>query len=184
MISVDPLVSLDTRAYTTPTRLTLAVDPRRTSQFVLALSAKKIAEMWPDHSAWFTFARLRDEPAYLLSLHVSPYHEWTRKVPAAWMDAHWDGRLEYDIADSRACMRIPGGPAVCGGIPVRAGYALYATILAHAPEANAATRLALKEITRGLATPPGMSAEKRWFYVGDEDFDPNQFLKELGGQLQ
>ncbi|MHB1101399.1 MAG: SH3 domain-containing protein [Devosia sp.] len=184
LISVEPLVVLDERARETAVRLALKVDPARTSTFVLALSGDKAVEMWPSHQVWFTFAKLEDEDAYQLQIHAGPYNDRVRKFPAAWFDAYWDGRIEYDIAGDFGCVRIPDGPALCARVPVSVGNRLYATILAHAPAQGAATSLTLKEVTRGLVTPPGLTANRRWFFVDDDAFDPDQFLNELGSLLQ
>lgn len=184
LISAEPLVVLDERARETAVRLALQVDPARTSTFVLALSGDKVVEMWPSHQVWFTFAKLEDEDAYQLQIHAGPYNDRVRKFPAAWFDAHWDGRIEYDIAADFGCMRIPDGPALCAQVPVSVGNRLYATILAHAPAPGAATGLTLKDVTRGLVTPPGLTADRRWFFVDDDAFDPEQYLEDLGSLLQ
>ena len=179
LISAKPLVVLDERIFSTPTRLTLTVDPRRTTRFALALAADKLAEMWLGHQAWFSFGRLEAEPSYELFLHHSSYSQWSRKVPAAWMDAYWDGTLEFDIGLNHACMRVPRGPAVCGQISASPGNALYASIQAHAEKADAATSLALNAITRGLVTPVGITALARWNLLPKDAFDAFAYLEDL-----
>nr|WP_295466558.1 SH3 domain-containing protein [Mesorhizobium sp.] len=179
LISAKPLVVLDERVFSTPTRLTLTVDPRRTTRFALALAADKLAEMWLGHQAWFSVGRLKGEPAYELFLHHSSYSQWSRKVPAAWMDDYWDGTLEFDIGLNHACMRVPQGPAVCGQISASPGNALYASIQAHAELENFATSLALNAITRGLVTPVGMTALARWNLLPKDAFDADTYLEDL-----
>lgn len=184
LISAEPLVSLDSRGYQTPTRLTLELDQTRTLSVVVALSGEKLVEMWPSHRAWLSFNRLPDEPFYAIGINAGPYNDRTRKLPAEWVDTYWNGTIEYDFSEGRACMRMPAGPGLCADVPVNVGYGSYATILAHAPVEDAQTAMVLKRITRGLVTPPGMTAEDRWFFVDDEDFDPGQFLNDLGSALQ
>ena len=181
LISAEPLVVLDERARETAVRIGLDVDPAHTSTFVVALSGDKVVEMWPGHQVWFTFAKLDGEDAYQLQIHASPYNDRVRKFPAAWFDAHWDGHIEYDVGADLGCMRVPSGPALCAQVPTSVGNRLYATILAHAPLQGAATGLVLKQVTRGLVTPPGMTADRRWFFVEDDSFDPDSFLDELAG---
>lgn len=183
LISAEPLVVLDNRAYETAMRLTLTVDPARTGTFVLALAGDKVVEMWPSHNAWFVLSRLPDEDSYLLQANAGPYNDRVRKIPAAWFDAHWDGRIQYDIGQDFGCIRIPDGPSLCAQLPTSVGNRLYATILAHAPAEGRATGLVLKQITRGLVTPPGLTADHRWFFVDDNAFDADQYLKDLGSLL-
>jgi hypothetical protein len=184
LISAEPLVRLDDRARQTPLRLTLTVDPDQTATFTVALAGDKVEEMWPGHIAWFALTLMPETGDYRIAIHASAYNDRFRTVPAAWVDAYWDGTLEYDVADNLACMRMPPGPNLCAAMPTGVGGAYYATIMAHAPVADAPTSLVLRSITRGLVTPPGMTADRRWFFVDDEAFDPDQFLEELGSLLQ
>ena len=182
-ISAEPLLALDDRNALTPTRLTLGFDPGRTRTVVLALAGDKVVEMWPGHNAWFSFLRPEGQDFVEMGIHSSPYHNHSRKLPAEWVDRYWDGALIYEFVDGRTCLRLVAGPSVCADMPVNAGYAYYATILAHAWQENAPAALVLRRITRGLATPPGMTMADRWYFVDDADFDPGQFLGELGSTL-
>ncbi|MHA7969164.1 hypothetical protein [Rhizobium sp. CAU 1783] len=180
LLSAEPLVILDPRARETPVRLGLTVDPKATRTFVIALQSDKVVEMWPGHQAWLVLSRRDDLGSYLLQVHGSVYNDRVRSFPIAWFDQHWDGRLDIDIADRHVCLRIPDGPVLCSEMPVGVGYQLYGTILAHAPSEGEGTALFIRKITRGLATPANMNAERRWYLVDDEAFDPDQFMTELG----
>ncbi len=182
-ISAEPLMVLDQRAYETAMRLTLFLDQVRTRTFVLALSGEKLVEMWPSHNAWFTLSRRDDLGTYQMQINDGPYNDRVRSFPIAWFDAHWDGRFQFDISHQFACMRVPDGPSLCARMPTDVGARLYATILAHAPQEGEPTSLAIRQITRGLVTPPGLTTDRRWFFVDDDAFDPAQYLKDLGSLL-
>ena len=181
LLSAAPLVALDHRVTIAPTRLVLTLDPAKRENLVVALASSKVAEMWPNHVAWFTFSYLPDKDRWVLGVHNSPYQDWSRLVDPAWMKAQWDGRIWLDVGNDWVAIRIPGGPAVRGAVPTREGVAYFATVLAHAPVENEAATLTLRRIERGIVTPPGMTAAERWTLVDDGAFNPDDFLGEIAG---
>ncbi len=184
LLSATPLVALDRRVAMAPTRLAITLDPTKQENLVVALSGNKVAEMWPDHAAWFTFSYLPDKDRWLMGVQYSGYQDWSRLVDPTWMKAHWDGRIWLDIGSEWATIRIPGGPAVRGAVLTRQDVAYYATVIAHAPAENEALSLTLKRIERGIATLPTLTAVQHWSLVEDTDFDPDGFLNDLAQQME
>ncbi len=183
LLSAEPLVTLDSRATLTPTRIEVQLDPSRMQTANIALSSSPSPEMWFDHVIWVT---LRPEPArraWTLSLrNDSDALTWTREIDPAWMAQIWDGRIWIDVGHGWCAVELPGGPRIRGGDRTRVGQALHATILAHPPAENAAAALALRSVRVGLVTPPGLTAVERWRYLDDAAFDPDAFLADLAAE--
>lgn len=179
LLSAEPLVRLDERVRLTPTRIELRLDPAVPENLNVALSGKKIADMWLSHLAWYSFTYDGERGVWVMGIRLSPYQEWSRDIDAGWMAEHWDGRLRIDVGDGWTALAIPDGPKVYATAPAGPGYALFAVIQAHAPEEGKAAQLTLKRVDVGLATPTGMDADSRWALLEPEDFDPNAFLSDL-----
>ena len=179
LLSTEPVVALDHRVTMAPTRLAITLDPAKPENLVVALSSNKVAEMWPDHAVWFTFSYLPDKDRWVMGVQYSGYQDWSRLIDPAWMTAHWDGRVWFDIGDGWSAVRIPGGPAVRGTLATSEYGAYYATVLAHAPAENEAVSLTLKRIERGIATPAGMTAVGRWPLLDPGRFDPQALLDDI-----
>lgn len=102
LLSDTPLLPVDDRLWRAPWRIALQLDRAVPQNMVVALTPTRTEEMWPDHRGWFTFSYLPDRDIWIMGLHVSPYREWSREIPGAWMARHWDGRL--------SSMWAPAGP--------------------------------------------------------------------------
>ena len=53
------------------------------------------------------------------------------------------------------------------------------TVFASAWQSGGPARIALREIERGIVTPPGMTAIDRWTLLDEEAFDPDAFADAL-----
>jgi len=179
LLSAEPLVRLDRRVRTAPTRLKITLDPTREQNLVVALSLEKTAEMWPSKRGWYSLFRNPQTGNPFIEINTSPYEIWTREIDPAWMDEHWNGELVIDIGNGWSAVSLPGGPIVRGRTETREGGAYYATFLAHAPKQGAEAHLALEMIETGVATPPGMTALDRWSLLDADKFDPERFLEDL-----
>lgn len=183
LLSAGPVVRTDARMWRVPTRIEVQLDPSAPQNMVVALSHSKTAEMWPDHIGWFTFSYIAARDSWLMGLHVSPYNDWSREVPAAWMARHWDGRLWIDLGPDWGAIEVPGGPRLRAAAAFAPWIAPHATIIAHAPREGEAARLVLRRVSVGLATPPGLDALTRWLLLEPQDFDPDAYLSDLAARL-
>jgi hypothetical protein len=179
LLSAEPLIRLDDRVNRTPARMELILDPAVRQNLNVALSSRKIADMWQHHSAWYTFSYLPYRDRWVMGIRSSPYQAWSCEIDPAWMAEHWDGQLRIDIGVGWTELSIPGGPKVRADINSGAYYDFHATVVAHAPKEHAPATLALKRITLGYVTPDGMNATDRWQLLSKEEFDANGFLEDL-----
>ncbi len=179
LLSAAPLVTLDSLASRTPTRIDLALDPDIAETLNVALYWDKTPEMWPSHLAWYSLMPDPRRDVWVLGLHSGVAAEWSREINAAWMRDHWDGHVLIDVAEGWTRIGLPEGPSLRAPVSFGAPQAHYATILAHAPQEGAAARLTLRSVSVGRATPEGMSALDRWELVDDAEFDPEAYLDDL-----
>jgi len=184
LLSADPVLALDERAWKAPTRFTFKLDPHRSDGLRIATASYKAAEMWPNgHDAWVTFARDPLDGSYLIGMENSPSHQWSRRVDARWIETVWDGTLTVDFGYQWAAVCLAAGPCVRGTTPLGLHVPRYMTVLASAWESGGPARMALRRIERGIVTPPAMTALERFDLVDDEDFDPEAFLQALANHL-
>ena len=179
LLSVDPLVRLDRRVWTTPTRIELQLGTDRPQNFNFALSTKRLADMWHDHKAWISLHHVADSNRWSLSMRSSPYGSWSRAIDGDWMEENWDGRVWIDIGSEWGAVELPGGPRIRGPLPVGNKQHLFAVVQAHSPADGEAAQLDLRRVTLGLVTPEGMTAADRWGLLDDTVFDAEAFLDDL-----
>jgi hypothetical protein len=182
LLSTEPVFVLDRRISVAAARLAFQFDPDHVQNVVVALSTNRVADMWPDHVAWFSFSLMPHTGRYLLAMRHSPYADWSREIDAGWMDANWDGRLWIDVGPGWAAIRIPGGPVVRASAPIAEGRAYFATVIAHAPREGAAAGMALRRIERGFAASPDLTDIDRLILADDDIFDVDDFADALVGE--
>ena len=179
LLSAEPIVTLDSRVRIAPARIGLQLDPAIPQNLNVALSGRKLADMWLDHQAWYTLSYVAERQIWVMGIRSSPYHDWSREIDPAWMAAHWDGRVSIDVGDGWTTIDLPGGPRLYATAPVAVGNSLFAVVEAHAPGDGKAAALTLKSIRAGLATPAGMTEIDRLALVDDDAFDPDAFADAL-----
>lgn len=178
LLSAAPFLVPDETIADAPWRVTIRTDPDRTSGFVFALTNDKTAEAWPVHALW-TGVIAQADGRRRLSLHYTPYQEWSRLLPAA-----WDGELEIEVTQGGATVATSDGVKIRGaGLPFHSGGRYYATVVAHPFDRDQPVSLALLSIERKRVPPPGMLATERWRYLPDAAFDPAGFLGDLEREL-
>lgn len=182
LLSTGPALVLDGRINLAAARLAFQFDPDHVQNVVVALSANRVAEMWPDHVAWFSFSRNPRTGRYTLAMRHSGYADWSREIDAGWMAANWDGRLWIDAGPGWAAIRIPDGPGVRASAPIAEGRAYFATVIAHAPSQGAAAGMALQRIERSFATSPDLTDIDRLILADDDTFDVDDFANALVGE--
>ena len=183
LLSTRPVVTLDARVLVAPTRLTVHVDPSRTTGLVVALSSSPVPDMWHNHVAWVSLVLDPETNQAVLGSRSDPYNAWSRSVPAEWLTGAWDGRLHVDIGHDHIRASVDGGPTIRMPSLRYDGERLHATVISHAPHEGAAARLALRRIERTIVPPPGASHLERWRLMDDEDFDPAEFLRDLANEI-
>ncbi len=180
LLSKQPGLALDERVWGTPHRVTIAVDPARTTGLQILFSAQPVADMWPSHDGGVSFIRQGDTYVLGLRTGIAPYNAWSRQVAAEWIENNWDGTLQIDNGQEWMAVGIPGGPVVRGtGFGIGNKARRFMTIVSHPATEHGRSTLVLKRITGQWVMPDGMTAEQRWVLVDDDDFDPDGFLAEI-----
>ena len=178
LLSAEPVVLLDERAYRTPYRVNFKVDPRATTGFAVALGTDKRPDMWHTNRLWLSLVRQRDG-GYVLSLHRTNYLAWSRPLAAAVVEQRWDGTLDIDLGINWS--RVTMGNVATIRAP--AGFdwlsKLYASIVSHPARENESAGLSLLNISAGWVTPQGMSSDERLQFVDNTLFDADGFLADL-----
>ena len=189
IVSREPAFAFNERIQTTPYAVRIVCDRSHTSGVEAVFRSGKSAEIDRGAEIQASFVRHDTGPdagMYVLSLsgENAIYRNWSRRVDAGWVDAHWDGTLEVRFGDGWAEALLPGGPAV-RGMDLRTGKGWsYHMAVTSCPEAKSgAAALALEKVVGGWVTPSGMTAAERWNYVDDESFDADAFVTDLAGGL-
>ena len=184
LLSVEPLLKLDPRIRQTPARIELQLDPSRPQNLNVALSTRKIADMWQDHRGWYSFTHIPERQVWVMGFRHSPYQGWSREVDAEWVAEKWNGKVRIDIGEGWTAMELPGGPRLYGSMGVGPYYHLYAVVQAHPPGEQKPASLVLRSVTTGMVTPAGMTAADRWSLLDDAAFEPARFLDTLFDDLE
>jgi hypothetical protein len=186
LLSNEPVLKLDDRTMSTSHKITVKVDPKKTSGFQIMFNGRKVAAMWGQHmQAAVSFIRITEGEAagkHVLGLRKDngPYRVWGRTVDSQWVDKNWDGVLEIENGDRWMAVHIPGGPSLRGSeFGLTKGSEMFMTVYAHPEKNGRASQLALERIESEWVMPDGMTRMDRWIYVDKEDFDANKFLDEL-----
>lgn len=178
LLSAAPVVELDERAYRTPYRIRVTVDPRATTGFAFALGGDKRPDMWATNRLWVSLVR-HDGGRYMLAVHRTNYEVWSRMIAASVVEQQWDGTLDIDLGINWS--RVTMGKVTTIRAP--AGFdwlsKLHASIVSHPARENEASRLSLRSISGGWVTPAGMSSDERLELVDNKLFDADGFLADL-----
>ena len=183
LLSVEPVAVLDQRFGSTAYRLTIRVDPKTTTGFVAALSTERQADMWLTNRLWTTLARLPDG-RYNFALDWGGARTWVRPVDGDFVERRWTGDLIIDLGAGWSTVRLGSdGPVIRAPYGFAAGSRLYAEVQSHATAEGRPVRLGFLGLAGGWVTPPGLTADRRWFFVDAPDFDPDRYLEELAADL-
>ncbi len=191
LLSKEPVLFMDGRIARTPYRLTIEVDPKRTSGLQVMFNTYHAASMWnSDMLGSVSFVRHergRLAGHYSLNLRagIGPYHNWTRTLDADWVEEHWDGSLQIDAGDGWMRVGLSGAPVLAGnGFLIGRGTRSYAAVYAHPEDRNGGSHLVLKRIRAGWVTPDAMGPLQRWSLLDDDAFDPNAFINDLAVEVE
>lgn len=178
LLSAEPVVGLDERAYRTPYRISFKVDPRGTTGFAVAIGTDKQPDMWHTNRLWVSLVR-HPGGSYVLSLHRTNYLSWSRSIAASLVEQQWDGMLDVDLGINWS--RVTAGHIATIRAPTGFDWLskLHASIVSHPARENEAARLSLLNISAGWVTPPGMSSDERLQFVDNKLFDADGFLADL-----
>ncbi len=171
---------LDRRIRRTPYRLTWQFDPKATNGIQVMFAGGKYPEMWADKILHFSFIQANNGPHkgdYALDLGGSG--QYTRWVNGDWVNRHWDGRIIMELfSDSWLRLRIPGGPSIRDHRNALI-YGGYMTVYAHPPFKRGGAHMELEKITGQWVMPDGMNWALRWALLDDDEFDPEEFIRDL-----
>lgn len=176
--SARPIVMVPARADAAPRRLTVTVDPARTTSFVTALSTdKEPGDPFLGSKVWAHWRRAADGGGWLtMNNCASPTRIYELRTPPG-----WGGVLQLLLSPGFVEARLDdnwrvGGPSGC----VDEGWRYHVSVFAQAPEPNQPATLALREIRVDRALPARMTEPQRFEFMDDADFDPAEFLGQLG----
>ena len=155
------------------------------------LYKNKVADMWRSYlAASITFTKHTegdDKGKYLLSLQSdkNDYRHWWRTIDSEWVNRNWDGTLIIETGDRWMSVTIPGGPALHGvDLPVTDGSKLFMTLYANPEKDYSTGKLVLKDVSAQWVEPSGMTKLSRWNYLDVQEFDPEQYLRDLMDELK
>jgi hypothetical protein len=133
-------------------KLTFALDPRRTSSLVLALSTRDGIEEWSAHDIRVAWSRSDDGLSARLTL-------WLRQaeVMAVRLGPDAPASIEIEIGTDRAIkVSVPSGEHLEAQLPEdAASKPMRVYTLAHAPGEQKPAQMALRSITLGTPMAPG-----------------------------
>lgn len=189
MVSREQVVECNERVQRTPYAVRIACDPRGTSGVEAVFRSSKSGDMEKGAAIAASFVRHDTGPDagyYVLSLsgENAVYRNWSRRVDARWVEANWDGVLEVLFGDGWAEAGLAGGTRVRGTeLRTGKGWGYHMAVTTCPAHKSGPATLALKAVTGGWVTPHGMTADDRWTFVDDEDFQPDAFLDQIADSL-
>jgi hypothetical protein len=187
LLSTEPVIRMDERVATTPYRVRLKFDPSGTENFHVMFSPHKVTDMYKSRKLQATLVRKtegRDKGHYVLTLGHDYYDYWSRYIDADWLAEHWDGDLTLLIGEGWVELSLSDDIRLRGStFAINRWSALYMTVSTVSAKTSGPAFMALKEITTGWVTPPGMDAQTRMNLVDDVEFDPDAFLDLIGDDL-
>jgi hypothetical protein len=177
IVSKSQVVSFDMYADEAPYRLRYAFDPLRTTDFVVQLTDPRT---WDWHYVHMVAGvNRRDGKVSEFFVRYCPGAEIRRAMPA-----QWNGDLELVMHNGWATVGIPGAFAVRCEEPSFGYQHAFFDIVATSPEKDGLpAAVTLLGATLERIPPDGMTAEQRWRYVADKDFDPAAFAKDLAADV-
>jgi hypothetical protein len=177
LVSKTQVVSFDLYADEAPYRLRYAFDPLRTTDFVVQLTDPRT---WDWHYVHMVAGvNRRDGKTSEFFVRYCPGAEIRRAMPA-----QWNGDFELVLHNGWATVGIPGAFAVrCDESSFGYQHSFF-DIIATSPEKDGLpAAVTLLGATLERIPPDGMTAEQRWRYVADKDFDPAAFAKDLAADV-
>jgi len=177
VVSKTQVVSFDLYADEAPYRLRYAFDPLRSTDFVVQLTDPRT---WDWHYVHMVAGvNRRDGKVSEFFVRYCPGAEIRRAMPA-----QWNGEFELVLHNGWATVGIPGAFAVrCDESSFGYQHSFF-DIIATSPEKDGLpAAAALLGAALDRIPPDGMTAEQRWRYVADKDFDPAAFGKDLAADV-
>jgi hypothetical protein len=177
LASTTPLMDVPQKAEFAPRRLRIAVDPAKTTSFVVALTeARAPGDPWGASAVWLHVkSDLTGATSVTLSNCASSVRNFTMTAPKG-----WDGRLDLTIAPGAVEAGLDERWRIAGySACIMTGVKYHVAIFASAPVENQAARLALTSVVVDRVSPPAMTAADRFELVDETDFDPKAFLRAL-----
>lgn len=180
--SVDTLLNLDDRLQSALYTLTLQFDPQATRSFRVVLpTTRRGDQRWVKSTSTreIVLARSERDPAQMV-LDCAELGQ--REVSPDWLRAGWTGALKITIGKDWMRCSLQGGPAVrVDTAPASGSYIYVVAADYHYPGTDPALRLT--RITGQWALTHPMTADERWRYLDDDDFDPAAFVDDLAAEL-
>ncbi|MBL8587383.1 MAG: hypothetical protein JNK46_02540, partial [Methylobacteriaceae bacterium] len=180
VVSAAPALTIPRLSRRAPARIAVTLDPLRTRSGVILLNRAPTEDVWFQQVVWAQWSGRPDGGGrLLLSLCASPARLYDLETPPG-----WDGRMEIEISQEFAAVRLAPGWSV-GGV---AGCAsedlpLHVSALAQAGAEHAPASIVVSRIEIGRATPDGMTAMDRLEFLDAKEFKPDEFLDVVAGAL-
>ena len=173
IVSKTQVVSFDLYADDAPYRLRYAFDPLRTTDFVVQLTDPRT---WDWHYLHMVAGvNRRDGKTSEFFVRYCPGAEIRRAMPA-----QWNGDFELVLHNGWATVGIPGASAVrCDESSFGYQHSFFDMIATSPEKDGLPAAVTLLRATLERIPPAGMTAEQRWRYIADKDFDPAAFAKDL-----
>lgn len=173
ILSEKPVLDLD--YYTlarAPYIISVKVDPKKTSGFVIAFDGSKNPDMWPSHRLWIQVGKSK------FLYHTSFGGGKSGKKPES-----WDGWLNIEIGAGWFSVQPSGGETLRDKVNMKPGQKFFISVISHPDKEYQPSSLTLESITLQKKAPNEMSALERCELAADADFDVKTYRQALATRL-
>jgi len=162
--SKKAIIDLDKRRINTAKlKMVMQFNPKKTDNFDITIGNEHIY-----------FEKTQEN---IYTLRLGKY--LSRNIQAEWIETLWNGKI--NILLSKNSIEVEVDENI--GINIPKGPQKYFDIQISTNQINSymksGANLELRNITTQWMAPDGMNTVDRWNYINDEDFDPDEFLREL-----
>ena len=167
MKSKEKIVDLDRRKIKdTPLKMVIHFNPKKTDHFYIYFDYHYLS------------LEKKNQDTYVFKWGK----QWARNIDAKWLENEWNGKVNITMAKDWTEIELDRNIVI--NRPDKVGDKRHLTLsvspLNTKMKNNAS--LELKKITKQWLVPDGMTAVDRWNFMDDEDFDPEEFLREIRGE--
>lgn len=168
ILSTDDVLSLGRSPY----QITFLFDPLKTTGLKIVLRSG-VSDRMIDYSWFQVWFQIGDEKTSCLSMRVNN-RCLTRPIQKKPGD-----KLIIVISDQYITAQLSGGKGVALVNSIPHFYSFNLACLSCQAHENEPTSFSLKEIQLTRLAPPDMTKAERWRYISDNDFDPDEFIREI-----
>lgn len=181
--TLEPIIKIDERIDKAPYIVMAEFDATMTKNFQVVVTPHTRSKWNKYYEACYVQLFQNKQAKNIFSLNCGGDKKyWQRQVSAGWLKSEWDGKLTVSIEKEWLQAQLGNGQTI--RISHKSPSSIYVYIVAldsNYPDTK--TAFMLNKLTGQWKAPEGMKAVERWYYIDKEDFDPEQFIKDLANDL-